>query len=417
MHYLLLDPVGDYAIRQKQFLDRLGLPAIAVFSNPMRQGGWHHKWVHKMGEHVVADYRVEDPEDPASVAATAAEIERNHPGGFYGVVPWDELHVVLAGALSDALDLGWNSRRVLERFRDKYLMKDCLRRHGGVRINASRLARNAQEAMEFQEEVGRWPIVVKPSGGAGAMSVFFAESPAELLRYSQRVLEFGMGAVLLEEYIGGDEFAVNGLVDQHGDFMATDIWIYDKRDSHGERNLYYQSVKLSTHEPVFGALAQYAGEVVEAMGLRRSPIHMEVKVDDRGPCLIEVGARMAGGDQPVLASKLHHHSLFELAVCHYLEELPLSPTDVDYNHYDSYSARIVSGIQPVEIPRIREVHGVEAVESLPSFAGFGVLRLPGMRLPVTRDLDTKSWEVYLYHREADQVSLDAHRVRQLLQYR
>ena len=152
------------------------------------------------------------------------------------------------------------------------------------------------------------------------------------------------------------------------------------------------------------------------MGLRRSPVHIEIKVDERGPCLIEVGARFAGGDQPVLASKLHHHSLFELAACHYLDDLPFSPDDVDYAHYNRYAARIVSGIQPVEIERVRAVVGLKEVESLPSFAGVGFLRSPGMRVPVTRDLNTKSWEIYLFHPDAEQVQQDARAVRQLLRY-
>ncbi|MEM6792729.1 MAG: ATP-grasp domain-containing protein, partial [Acidobacteriota bacterium] len=229
-------------------------------------------------------------------------------------------------------------------------------------------------------------------------------------------LESGLGEVLLEEYIGGEEFAVNGLVDHEGRLLVTDVWFYDKRNSHGERNLYYQSVKISSHEEPFGELAAYAAAVVEAMGLRRSPVHMEIKIDRQGPCLIEVGARFAGGDQPVLASKLHHHSLFELAVCHYLDELPVSPSDVDYEHYDHFSARIVSGIQQSEIQRIRAVLGTEEVERLPSFAGFGFLRPPGISLPATRDLNTKSYEVYLLHPDPRQVQADARAVRRLIRY-
>ncbi|MEO1366248.1 MAG: ATP-grasp domain-containing protein, partial [Acidobacteriota bacterium] len=274
----------------------------------------------------------------------------------------------------------------------------------------------AEEARAFQKSVGSWPIVVKPTGGAGAMSVFFARGENELLHGCQQVMESGLGEVLLEEFIGGDEFAVNGLVDSDGELLVTDVWYYDKRDSHGERNLYYQSVKVSTFEPPFEALVDYAADVVRAMRLRRSPVHLEIKVDDRGPCLIEVGARFAGGDQPVMASKLHHHNLFELAACHYLDDLPFSPSDVDYGHYNRYSARILSGIQPIEIARIRAVLGVDEIESLPSFAGVGFIRPPGVRLPVTKDLNTKSWEVYLFHPDERQVQRDALAVRQLLRY-
>lgn len=414
MHYLVVDPIGTYAERQKLFLDRLGLPSIAVFTNEERLLAWQRKWRFRLGELVAATFVQGEGE---SLRELAAQISREFGSeGFYGIVPWDEMHVLFTAELAELLDLGWNPRHVIERCRDKWVMKAWIRRRGGVRINASRTVKNATEALAFQEEIGTWPIVVKPTGGAGAMSVFFAGSPNELLRSCQNVLEFGMGEVLVEEYIGGQEYAVNGMVDRKHDFLITDVWRYDKRESHGIPNLYYQSIKVNTWEEPFWALATYAAQVVEALELRRTPVHMEIKIDDRGPCLIEIGARMAGGDQPVLASKLHGHSLFELAACHYLDEIPLSRKDVDYQRYDSQQARIVSGIQPVEIPRVRAVHGSDEVEQLPSFEGFGLLRPPGTRAPQTRDLNTKAYEVYLLHADPEQVERDENTIRQILRY-
>ena len=357
--YVILDPVGNYAAEMKSFLDRLELPAIVVFTDRMRLAVWEHKWRHRIGEHVRACYLADDETDLSEVAA---QIRAESPGGFFGIVLWDEMHTLRGAELGELLGLGWNPRRVIERFRDKYVMKDWLRSRGGVRVNASRVVESAPEALEFQQQVGTWPIVVKPSGGAGSMKVYFAEQRAELLAACQRVLEFGMGEVLLEEFIGGREYAINGVVDKSGALLVTDVWGYDKRTSHGIPNLYYQSVKLGSGEPPFLELARYAAEVVEALELRRSPVHMEAKVDERGPCLIEVGARFAGGDQPTLASKLQGRSLFELAACHYLEELPASVSDVNYERYDHLEARIVSGIQAVEIPKVRAVHGIEEVE-------------------------------------------------------
>jgi hypothetical protein len=205
------------------------------------------------------------------------------------------------------------------------------------------------------------------------------------------------------------------MVDRAGDFLATDVWLYDKRDSHGVRNLYYQTLKLSTG-PLFWQLVEYAARVLEVLELRRAPVHMEVKVDPRGPCLIEVAARLPGGNQPALASQLHGRSLFELAACHYLDELPLSPGDVDYARYDSFSARILSGIQPVALRAVSALHGLDEVRALPSFAGTGLLRPVGAFLPQTRDLRGKSYEVYLMHPDPLQVERDARRARELLRY-
>ena len=412
MRYLILDPLGPYAGRIMHFLGGLGHEAVAVFTSAVRQAAWERKWVHRLGHLAGAHYLAAPGTD---LRKLTREIDRDWPDGFAGIIPWDEMTILLGAEIGELLDLEWNPSRVIERCRNKLVMKNWLRRSGKVRINASRKVSNADEAFAFQEEVDAWPIVVKPTSGAGARDVYFADNRGELLRYCQQVLENGAGDVLLEEFVGGQEFAVNGIADREGTFLVTDVWLYDKRESHGIPNLYYQTIKLGRH-PVFWDLASYAADVVEALELRRAPVHMEVKLDENGPCLIELGARFAGGDQPVLASKLHGRSLFELAACHYLAELPFDPHDVDYDRYDELEARIVSGIQPYEIQRVSAIHGLDEVRELPSFEGFGFLWPPGTRVPVTRDLDTKSYELYLMHPDPRQIEHDAQMVRRLFRY-
>ncbi len=410
--YLVLDPTDDYPRRMVEFLGRLGLQAVAVLTSPARVGQWRHGWNRRLAEHVVASH--EAAGEP--VEAVAARLAGDFPAGFAGIIPWDEISILFGAELGERLDLGWNPRPVIERCRDKGVMKEHLRRHSQVRVNAGAVVRDADQALAFQRTHGRWPVVVKPTGGAGSAHVTFAGNRGELLRGCQEVLESGDGEVLLEEYVGGRELAVNGMVDRQGDFLITDAWLYDRRESHGVPNLYYETIKVSTREPLFWQLASYAAEVIEALELRRAPVHMEVKVDDRGPCLIEVGARLPGGNQPMLASMLHGRSLFELAACHYLDELPLSVRDVDYARYDKLEARIVSGIQPVALAAVTAVRGLAEVEALPSYVGSGLLRLPGMPLAQTVDLRSKSYEVYLLHADGEQVAADAEAVRRLLRY-
>jgi biotin carboxylase len=410
--YVVLDPTDDYARRMVEFLGQHGLPAVAVLTSPARQGQWRHGWSRRLADHVVASYEAVGE----AAAEVAGRLAADFPGGFSGIVPWDEMSILFGAELGERLDLGWNPRQVIERCRDKGVMKEHLRRHAGVRINAGAVVHDAGEAIAFQEILGRWPVVVKPTGGAGSAHVTFAGDRGELLRGCQEVLESGAGEVLLEEYVGGRELAVNGMVDREGDFLITDVWLYDRRESHGVPNLYYETIKVGTREPLFWELARYAAAVIEALELRRAPVHMEVKVDERGPCLIEVGARLPGGNQPMLASMLHGRSLFELAAVHYVDELPLSSRDVDYRRYDSFAARIVSGIQTVSLAAVRALHGLEEVEELPSFVGSGLIRKPGMPLAQTVDLRSKSYEVYLMHPDPERVAADAAAVRELLRY-
>ena len=385
---------------------------MAVFTGRGRFMLWRDKWSKTLGRYVLDEYLA--PEAP-NVDVLAAVIGRKWPS-LDGVIPWDEETVMLGAELGERLGLDWNPSEVIERCRDKGVMKAWLRETGKVRVNASRVVGDARGALDFQRRLGRWPIVVKPTSGSGSESVYFPDSDDELLAACQRVLESGSGAVLLEEYLGGHELAVNGIVDAKSDLLVTDIWVYDRREVGGVPNVYHQSIKVDTSDPAFAATGHYAADVVKALGLRRSPIHMEVKVDDRGPCLIEVGARLSGGNLPVLASKLHGRSLLELAACHYLGDLPLGGHDIDYERYDRLEARVLNGVQPVEVQRIRAVHGVDEVRALPSFDAFGMLRPVGTRAPQTRDLDTQAWEVYLVHADAAQIARDARAVHRLLRY-
>jgi biotin carboxylase len=295
-------------------------------------------------------------------------------------------------------------------------MKEWLARRGRVRVNLAQVVRDADEARAFQRRAGGWPVVVKPTGGAGSENVYFARGEGDLLRRCQQVLESGAGRVLLEEYVGGAEYCVDGQVDMRGDLLVTDVWVYDRRPSHGVDNLYFETTSVPSRDPMFGILASYAAAVVEELGLRRAPIHLEVKVDSRGPCLIEVAARLAGGNLPLLASRLYGRSLLELAACHYLAELPVSSADVDHARYDRAQAKVVLGVQPQPIPRLAVVHGLDDVRRLPSFLDVGMVRPVGTRVPRTVDLDSRAWEVYLLHSDPGQVAHDAEAVRRLIHY-
>lgn len=412
MAYLFIDPCGEYPRHLLTFLAGTGRGAVAVFSSPARYLIWRDKWSKELGHAVLDTYAAYQAPSLDLLARTIAQ----RWGRLEGVIPWDEETVLLGAALGERLGLDWNPVAVIERCRDKAVMKQWLRQRGRVRINEASTVTDAEGALAFQRRLGRWPIVVKPTAGSGSEDVYFPGSDAELLGACQNVLESGAGEVLLEEYIGGHEVVIDGIVDGKSDLLVTDVWIYDRRPSHGVPNLFYETFKVPSQAKIFRTVAQYAAQVVEDLELRRAPIHMEVKIDDRGPCLIEVGARFAGGSLPILTSKLHGRSILELAACHYLAEMPLTGRDLNFERYDGLEARVLHGVQSRAIRRIRATHGVERVRALPSFQGFGKLRQPGMRAPLTRDLDSAAWELYLIHEDLGQIEHDAKTARQVLRY-
>ncbi len=86
-------------------------------------------------------------------------------------------------------------------------------------------------------------------------------------------------------------------------------------------------------------------QIMQATGLKRSPFHMEIKVDDRGPCLIEVGARLVGHGNAELCGKMHGDlDLFDLAAHYYLSNHDYGPVSLNWNRYDATDVRYVHGI-------------------------------------------------------------------------
>ncbi|MEK7486438.1 MAG: ATP-grasp domain-containing protein [Planctomycetota bacterium] len=413
MYYVILDPGHDYPAYMVEFLAQHDCRGIAVFTAEDQYHTFHHLFEEELGDYFVDEYLASEfPE----VQSLAEQILQDW-GTLDGIIPWSEFTIEFGAELGEYLGIDWNPLEVIHRFRNKYYLKEFLRKNTtDLRINASRIVTTEEEAVAFQQELNKWPIVVKPTEGGGSKNVFFVNTMEELIESCVQVFHGKQGEVLLEEYLGGIEYVVNGITNSDYDVLITDVWRYDKRDSHGYKNLYYETIKVNTNEAVFQPLATYAGKVIETLELRKSPFHMELKFDEYGPCLVEVGARFAGGNQPLNTSKLHERSLFELAACHYMANLPISLEDLHYDRYDRLQARIINGLQTYEIPCIKAIYGLEEVQQLPSFFRIGFTRPLGSHLGVTKDIYGKSYEVYLMHEDPEQIASDAEAVRQLIRY-
>jgi hypothetical protein len=125
--------------------------------------------------------------------------------------------------------------------------------------------------------------------------------------------------MLLEEYLEGEEFFVDGQVDALGRAVVVSVGTYRRECHNGRLNVETGARTVRTSEEHFDAVAAYARRVVEATGVRRTPFHLEAKVDQQGPCLIEVAARLVGGDGVVEDSWLHRTDFVDEALRQYLD--------------------------------------------------------------------------------------------------
>jgi hypothetical protein len=157
-------------------------------------------------------------------------------------------------------------------------------------------------------------------------------------------------------------------------------------------NVDYQTRSVRRSDPAFAAVEAYARDVVRASGLKRSPFHLEVKVDERGPCLIEAGARLAGNDNAWVCNRLHGDALdlFDVAAHYYVRSTDYGPMKTDWARYDASAAVYVHGVASRR-GRLHSVDGVREVEALPTFARWVKEPRVGDRLERTVSSLTAPW--------------------------
>ncbi|GLE01015.1 hypothetical protein PINS_up009828 [Pythium insidiosum] len=257
------------------------------------------------------------------------------------VFPGAELGVRLADALTDSLGLEGNVMAHSGARRDKYLMGERLR-SAGVRAVKQVKATTWEQAKSFIVDDLRpepFEVVLKPLESAGTEDVVLCFSLEEAERTFKSILGKinGLGiennAVLLQEYLEGDEYVVD-TVSRDGVHKVVAVWKYDKRRVNDASFVYF-GLSIIPAEGIVNDLIEYQFSVLDALGIRNGPAHGEVKFCRGSPVLIEVGARCHGGEGAwvPIADKCVGYNQVDAAIDSLLDpaafkKLPTRPTQL-----------------------------------------------------------------------------------------
>jgi len=272
----------------------------------------------EIGVHQVYEPPVGQKFDVCECANHLKTIESQQNLRFLGVIPLRERAVNYSDVLAAMLgltvhnDLGLCSDR-----RDKSLMKQAVA-NAGLRV--AKFARlTAPDGSDVEQAIKdldlEYPVVVKTPRGMSTMDVYICNSLEEAARRSGEIVRsvgpdgWKTQFSLMEEFLGGDEFAVNIVASPTTPrgVQVTDVWRYDKILSNGTNINRWQDM-VDPHSPTYASLVRYAEGVCRAVGIKYGMAHVEVKarydaekkryVD---PVMIEVGARLAGGRKAIMA--------------------------------------------------------------------------------------------------------------------
>ncbi|WJV44773.1 ATP-grasp domain-containing protein [Streptomyces flavofungini] len=331
------------------------------------------------------------------------------------VVAGTETGVVLAETLASALGLPTNDPALVAARRDKSLMQQAVQA-AGLATPQTTVARSARAAADWYAVWDLAEAVVKPLASAGTDGVTFCGSAEEVGQAATAVLGtvnlFGEpnDAVLVQERLRGTEYCVN-TVSAGGEHHVAEIWRYTKRLGPSAAPIY------DFQEPVDAAgtdgkvLVAYVREVLDALGITETPAHTEVMLTDRGPVLIETGARLGGGTGPDVVDAYLGVSQTALAVTATMDPASLHTRTthdagrqpvlrwVDFINHHPGPANPDALTKIAELPSVVAVFPgfaprqyLAATTSLPTSPGFAYLAAPTSQ-ELIEDYDTlRAWE-------------------------
>jgi biotin carboxylase len=262
--------------------DRLGLAVVRGLDAPPAHAGAGLAFLR-------LDFR-----DPPRAARQVLKAAQAQP--FRAVIPTDDATVLLAAQVAAALGLPHNSLASAEATRDKFLMRQALAR-AGQPVPWFRLFSTRDDPPAAARLVP-YPCVLKPTCLSGSRGVIRANDPVQFVAaftLLQGLLAMvGSTEILVEGYLPGREFAVEGLLRQgHLDVLA----LFDKPDPlegpYFEETIYVTPSREPA--PVQAAIAACVGQAARALGLAEGALHGEVRVNEHGAWLVELAARSIGG--------------------------------------------------------------------------------------------------------------------------
>ena len=407
---VLMEPYHAYSTALMAiYARRYGLRTVALYTDPaaLRRQARAHPELH--GPLVAASYLVPDGRERELADVLAGRY------AVQAVVPVFETDVAPLARLAEELGLSWAQPGVLERFRDKGALKEHLRPvPGGPRINVSRYADGPDDVLAALHDEGLARVVLKPNDGWGNQQIGYVDpttTRSELTAYFETL---GTTRVLLEEYIGGTEYYVNGQVDERGVPHVFTVTESVRIAANGRASVSIGDYLVRTHRPEFEAAADYTRRVVAATGLRRSPFHLELKMDEQGPCLLEVAARFCGVNAVVRDSEAHGGlDVLGIAAHHFLLGDCYGGYPLDWSAHDAAVRGQVNGIVSFD-SRVHTVDGLDQVEAMPEFLRWELRPDFGNHVVPTVDLVAQPWRLSVVARDEDAFFDVAQRMRDTL---
>ena len=293
-----------------------------------------------------APVRFEDPEPGIESLASR--------GPFDGILAVGDRPTCVAAQTAERLGLCFHPAEAARAASNKLLARERFRAASMLVPEFRRVP-----AAEVATARVRFPCVLKPLDSSASRGVIRANNQQEFLSAAERIARMQDGDLIVEDYIPGHEFALEGVVTA-GKLQT--LAIFDKPDPlegpYFEETIYLTPSREPGH--IQQQIRETAQAAVTALGLSNGPVHAEMRVNEHGVWILEAAARPIGGlCARVLRFADPFFTLEQLLIRHALGEDLSNPTLAPGSH----------GVMMIPIPQAGIYRGVEGLENARKFPG------------------------------------------------
>ncbi len=286
-----------------------------------------------------APVRFEDPE--AGIEALGAR------GPFDGILAVGDRPTSVAAQAAEKLGLRFHPAAAARAAANKLLAREHFRAAGMPVPKFRRMPIVDVPGADIQ-----FPCVLKPLDSSASRGVIRANNREEFRAAAERIARIQDGDLIVEDYIPGREFALEGVVTA-GKLQA--LAVFDKPDPlegpYFEETIYVTPSR--EREDIQRQIRATAQAAVTALGLTDGPVHAEMRVNEDGVWILEAAARPIGGlCARILRFAEPYRTLEHLLLRHALGEDVSSATLAPGAH----------GVMMIPIPHAGVYRGVRGLE-------------------------------------------------------
>lgn len=238
---------------------------------------------------------------------------------FDGVITFSEAAVIAVAAIAEALGLPGIGVDAARASRNKLLMRQAYER-AGVPVPRFQFVTELADALAAGEEFG-YPVILKPTLGAGSHFVFRVDSPEEMeLRFEQAIkgihdmfwvsaeadgIDLGPQGLLVESFLDGREYLMEAVAWDDEVYLGS---VVDRITAEGQNfddDVHHAPTSLPAED--LARVHHAVRAAAHAQGLRRSVMHAEVRFHEGKPYLLEIAARVGGGGLDMIARLTAEH--------------------------------------------------------------------------------------------------------------